>query len=663
MGKTWTERPIAGLHGVKPPIPSGAGSAGPAPLRTNAPTRMDTALRFHRAGDLAKAERIYRDVLRGDPRQFDALNMLGLVALQRGEAEAAIRLIDEAIAVNGAVGQAWTTRGMALAKIGRLAEALASFDRAIALNPGLADAHGYRGGVLLAMRRYAEALPSLDRALKLRPIFGIVQLNRALTLLNLERRSEALDTVNTLLRTDPEFPYALGLRQRLQAELCRWEDFNAGCEATASAVRAGKRADVPFQFLTISQRPSDQHRCATTYAFDLHPADPDPLWRGQRYRHDRIRLAYVSADFREHAVARLIADLIERHDREKFEIVGVSLGSGPSSPMRDRLLAAFDRFIDAGPLPDRKAAATLRELEVDLAIDLMGYTHGCRPGIFACRPAPIQVNYLGYPGTMGAPYFDYIIADETLIPPHEATDFSEKVVRLPDTYQPNDSRRAVPDGVVDRPRNGLPPDGFVFCCFNNQFKLAPTIFALWMRLLRALPGSVLWLLEANPEAVANLRRTASENGVAAERLVFAPRLPAAEHLARHASADLFLDTLPYGAHTTASDALWCGLPVLTCRGQSFPGRVGASLLNAIGMPELIADSLEDYERLALSLATSPDRLSAIRRKLATHRTSFPLFDTDRYRRHIEAAFTAMWQRSEAGLPPESFAVSPIAPQA
>lgn len=634
---------------------AGAPASPPKPT----PTRMDTALRFHRAGELAKAERIYRDVVRAQPTHFDALNMLGLIALQRGDAADAVRLIDRAIAQNGTIGQAWTTRGMALAKLGRLTDALASFDRAIALHPGLADAFGYRGGVLLALRRYHEALQSLDQALKLRPEFGIVLLNRALTLLHLERRTEALDPINKLLRIAPDFPYALGLLQRLQSELCDWAGFDDRTRSIEGAVTAGRTADVPFQFLMISGRPADQFACARAYAADLHPASPEPLWRGERYRHERIRIAYISADFREHAVARLIAELIELHDRRRFEIIGVSLGSATPSPMRDRLQRSFDRFLDASPHHDRNVAETLRQLEVDIAVDLMGYTHGCRPGILACRPAPVQVNYLGYPGTMGAPYVDYIVADRTLVPEGDDAAYSEKVIRLPEAYQPNDRRRGLPPPATDRAAEGLPESAFVFCCFNNQFKLSPTIFAVWMRLLRSLPDSVLWLLDSNPDAVANLRREAERAGVEARRVVFAARVSASAHLARHALADLFLDTLPYGAHTTASDALWTGLPLLTCRGTAFPGRVAASLLTAAGLPEMIVEDLEAYEALALRLATDRSRLAAMRAKLVANRSSCPLFDTDRYRQHLEVAFATMWRRAEDGLAPEAFAVPPL----
>ncbi|MFO1185366.1 MAG: tetratricopeptide repeat protein [Bauldia sp.] len=633
--------------------------SGEAPAARSAPTRMDTALRFHRAGELGKAERIYRDILRREPRHFDALNMLGLVALQREDGEAAVRLIDQALAVNGSIAQAWTTRGMALSKLGRFADALTSLDRAIALHSGLADAFGYRGSVLVAMRRYADALPSLDRALSLRPDFPIALLNRALALLHLDRREEALQTVVALNRKAPDFPYALGLEQRLSAELCAWDGFDQRSAAVIAAVRAGKTADTPFPFLMISGDPADHRLCAAAYAADRHPESPDPIWHGERYRHDRIRLAYVSADFREHAVARLVADLIERHDRERFEVIAFSLGSPAAGPMRERMQKAFDRFIDAAALSDRQIGTLLREQEIDIAVDLMAFTNGCRPGIFAARPAPAQVNYLGYPGTSGAPYFDYVVGDPVVIPHGEEVHYSECVIRLPDAYQPNDSRRALPGAAPSRSDENLPPNAFVFCCFNNQFKIGPGMFAAWMRILAATPGSLLWLLESNRTAMDNLRRAAREHGISPDRLIFATRAPNERHLARHSLADLFLDTLPYGAHTTASDALWAGLPVLTCRGTSFPGRVASSLLTAIGLPEMIAENLQAYERTALALASDAAALRGIGRKLVANRMTFPLFDTDRYRRHFEAALTAIWRRTEDGLPPESFDVPPF----
>jgi predicted O-linked N-acetylglucosamine transferase (SPINDLY family) len=352
--------------------------------------------------------------------------------------------------------------------------------------------------------------------------------------------------------------------------------------------------------------------------------------------------------------------LFERHDRSQFDVVGVSFGPDPDTPMRARLKRAFERFIDVRTLRDRDAAAKLRELEIDIAVDLNGFTDRARTGVFAQRFAPIQVNYLGYPATMGAPYIDYIVADPTIVPHEQREHYAENVVYLPNCYQINDATRRIDERTPARAEAGLPDRGFVFCSFNNNYKITPEIFDVWMRLLRDVDGSVLWLLEGNPPAPSNLRREAARRGIAAERLVFAPKMPLAEHLARHRLADLFLDTMPWNAHTTASDALWAGLPVLTTIGTTFAGRVAASLLRAVGMDELVTRSLDEYEALALALACDPVRLADVRQRLARNRDTHPLFDTDHGRRTIESAYAEMHARWQRGEPAASFAVAPIA---
>jgi predicted O-linked N-acetylglucosamine transferase (SPINDLY family) len=385
-----------------------------------------------------------------------------------------------------------------------------------------------------------------------------------------------------------------------------------------------------------------------------------PLWRGERYAHDRIRIAYLSADFHDHAVMHLMAGLFEQHDRSQFDVVAVSFGPDPSTDTRARLKDAFERFIDVRHLRDDEIAKLLRDLETDIAIDLKGFTDDARTGIFAFRPAPIQVNYLGYPGTMGAPYIDYIIVDPIVVPHDQRLAYAEKIVYLPHCYQVNDAKRLIAERTPTRSEATLPETGFVFCSFNNNYKITPTMFDVWMRLLRDIDGSVLWLFEGNAAAPVNLRREAANRGVAPERLVFAPKVPLADHLARHRLADLFLDTQPWNAHTTASDALWAGLPLLTCIGTTFAGRVAASLLEAVGLPELVTRTLSEYQTLALQLAGEPSLLAGIKQRLSDNRHVFPLFNTDRSRRHIEAAYSEMYARHRRGEAPASFAIAPLA---
>jgi predicted O-linked N-acetylglucosamine transferase (SPINDLY family) len=368
-------------------------------------------------------------------------------------------------------------------------------------------------------------------------------------------------------------------------------------------------------------------------------------------------VAYLSADLRTHPVGILMAGVFEHHDRARFETIAISYGSDDGSDMRSRLSHAFDRFIDVRGKSDSEVASLLRGLEIDIAVDLTGLTASGRPGIFALRPAPVQVNYLGFAGSLGAAHMDYILADKTVIPEQHQQYFTEKIAYLPDSYMPHDSRRAISPATPSRVELGLPETGFVFASFNNSYKFTAAMFDVWMRLLRAVEGSVLWLPSVNPTAVRNLQREAEARGVSPERIVFAPHLPAAEdHLARLRAADLFLDTLPYNAHSTAMDALWAGLPILTVKGESFASRVAASLLIAAGLPDLIVDSLDAYESLALDLARNPAALAAVRERLRRGRDSCALFDTARFTRNLEAALGMMWERTQKGEPPASFSV-------
>jgi predicted O-linked N-acetylglucosamine transferase (SPINDLY family) len=350
--------------------------------------------------------------------------------------------------------------------------------------------------------------------------------------------------------------------------------------------------------------------------------------------------------------------MLECHDESRFDVSAISLGADDNSKMGRRLKAALPRFIDARTFSDEHIANLVRSLEVDILVDLMGFTKNARTQIFALRPAPVQVSYLGYPGTMGASYVDYIIADRIAIPEEKRECYLEKVVYLPDSFMGNDFERKISERLPRRSECQLPEAGFVFCAFNNSYKIAPQIFDIWIRILRQVENSILWLSGTNETAIRNLGREAQNRGVDPSRLVFAQRLPLNEdHLARHRLADLFLDTLPYNAHATASDAVWAGLPVLTCLGETFAGRVAGSLLNAVGLPELITTTPEAYERMAIELATHPERLAAIKHKLEENRLTAPLFDTKLFTKHIEAAYTAMHERNQAGLAPDHIIVS------
>jgi len=471
----------------------------------------------------------------------------------------------------------------------------------------------------------------------------------------LQRYAEAIPDYQALLARDPGHPYSAGNLVFCRLQCCDWAHLETDRRTIVARLRLGQRVVPPVLSVALLDSAADQMGAAQIVARDRFPPAP-ALWRGESYRHDRIRVAYVSADFHAHATAALTAGVFEAHDRGRFETVAISFGRDDESAMRKRLERAFDRFIDMRGKSDMEIARAIRELEIDIAVDLKGYTSDARPAVFSSRPAPLQVNYLGFPGTMGAPFIDYLIADPIVVPNAQKAFYAEKIVWLPDTYQPNDRSRDVADVPVDRVRAGLPPSGVVFCCFNNSYKIQPQIFDAWMRLLKGVEESVLWLLEDNAAATRNLQREAAARGVDPARLVLAPRAPLPEHLARHTLADLFLDTLPYNAHTTASDALWMGVPIVTCKGNTFAGRVAASVLHAAGLLELATESLEDYETLALRLARDPAALANIKTKLVARRGTTPLFDVVRFTRHLEAAYVTMHERRLRGLAPEGFAV-------
>jgi predicted O-linked N-acetylglucosamine transferase (SPINDLY family) len=530
-------------------------------------------------------------------------------------------------------------------RLQRQEEALAAFLEAARLDPGSAEAQSNAGNVLAALGRHDEALAHLRQAAQAQPARADPHFNLGVALQRLKRHEEAIASFQAALDIAPRMPYALGHRVWNELFLCRWDAIGPAIAELRRRVRDEGLAVAPFTFLALTDDPQEQRLCAEQHLRKALPALAAPLWRGERYRHDRIRVAYLSADFCEHATAYLAAGLFERHDRSRFETIALSYGADDRSPMRSRLARAFDKFVDVRALSDAHVARLLRDMEIDIAVDMKGHTTEARIGILAHRPAPVQVAYLGYPGTSGAGFIDYVLADRFVLPEIEQQHWTEKVVYLPDCYQVNDAGRAIAEHTPTRAEAGLPERAFVFCCFNNSYKILPRMFDVWMRLLRELHGSVLWLLEDNAGARVNLEREARARGVDPARLVFARRLPHAGHLARHRLADLFLDTLPCNAHTGASDALWAGLPLVTCAGSTFAGRVAGSLLHAVGLPELATRSLAEYEALALQLAGDRGRLRQLRERLAANRGAAPLFDTERFRQNLESAYRAMWQAS------------------
>ena len=608
-------------------------------------------------GRYEEAVASYDTLLALHPRDATALINRGIALARISRHKEALASFDAALAADPKRPDTLYHRGTALLALQRYREALAVFDACIAASPGNADAFVSRGVALRSLGLLDKALASYDAALAAHPKSIEALANRGSILFDLKRYEEAVRDYERAISIDPDVRYGLGHLAYYRLRNCDWCGIAEARAEIAARLRRGKQVVQPFMNLVLSESPVDQLECARIWARHEYPPPAQIRTPRRHGRRERLNIAYVSADFRLHAVAALIAGVFEHHDRDRFKISAISFGPDDGSAMRARMIRAFEDFEDVRDKTDDEIAELVRRANVDIAVDLMGYSGGCRPGIFAYRPAPIQAQYLGYPGTMGALEMDYILADRIVIPEDHRAYYGERAVYLPDSYQCNDSARVISEHTPLRAEAGLPEKGFVFCCFNASHKLTPEIFGVWMRLLDAVEGSVLWLLEPHAAASRNLRSEAENRGIAPERLIFAPFAQTAEHLARHRLADLFLDTLPYGAHTTASDALWAGLPVVTCLGETFAGRVGASLVTAAGLPELVAHSLDEYEALALKLARDADALSAVKAKLAANHGSCALFDTARFTRHLEAAYREMWARHERGEAPQSFTVA------
>lgn len=721
-------------------------------------TKLKKGLALHRQGQFDAARAEYQDVLGLDPRQFDALYFLGVLAAQTEDMPRAADMLRQAAEVNPNHAQAQHNLAAALAALNRAEDALAAYNKALALKPDYAEAHHGRGrmlanlrsyddavaaftqavalnpqdieaqrnrGLILAglhrhadavmafnavlllkpddahihnakgqslhyLRRYEDALraydsalainpnhaeawsnrgaalaalkylpaavESYDRALTLKSNYAVAAANRGHALLDMSRFEDAAASYDRALRIAPDYAFLRGPRLHARLQACVWDDLDADLKDLETRIANGEKATPPWPALVMFDAPALHHAAAKTWMRSLHK--PNKAIIAGRSPGSKIRLAYFSADFHDHATTHLMAELFERHDRGRFELIAFSFGPNKQDAMRARVTAAFDQFLDVRDRSDDEVASLARSLNIDIAIDLKGYTQDSRPGIFACRAAPVQAAYIGYPGPMAADYMDYVIADDTVIPGDAEEDYSEQVVRLPYSYQVNDRKRVIADRAFSRAELGLPEQGFVFCCFNHSFKILPDTFAIWMRILKAVPRSVLWLLEDYAPAAINLRRHAAGHGVEPERLVFAKRMPLSDHLARLRVADLFLDTLPYNAHTTASDALWAGVPMLTRAGEAFAGRVAASLLKAMGMPELITSTAADYEERAITLASDPEGLARIKVKLASNRLTTPLFDTALFTRHLETAYERMLAHYHAGLPPEHISIAP-----
>lgn len=601
--------------------------------------------------------RIIERSLKIDPNQPNALNNLGVVFLELNQPNEALIRFESAITFQANYAEAHLNRGNALYDLNRLKDALESYDRAILINPGYAKAHSNRGNVLKKLNRLNEALQSYDCAITLMPNYANAYSNRGDALRELNQLEKAIESYEFAIKLNPDIEFILGELFKAKLSLCSWSGLVDQTKKIKTKISNNEKASNPFSLLAVIDDPELQKQSAKIYVDAKYPKNNILPKIESQAKNSKIQIGYFSADFRDHAVSHLTANLYELHDRKQFEIHAFSFGIDTKDEFNLRIKAGVDHYHDVRSLSDKDIVSLSRSEKIDIAVDLGGFTKNSRTGIFAMQAAPIQVNYLGYSGTMAADYIDYIIADFTIIPEDKKHHYSENIAYLPYSYMVTDSKTEKSSMQFSREDAGLPVNGFVFCCFNQHYKIAPTTFVVWMRILKQVEGSVLWLSDANSAIISNLKQEAIKNGVESGRLIFAPRLTFKEdHLSRIKLADLFLDTLPYNAHTTCSDALQMGIPVLTCMGNSFTSRVAASLLNAINLPELITTTQDQYESLAIKLSTNSEEFTSIKDKLVHNLSSSPLYDTQLFTQHLELAYIEMYRKYCKGIDPDDIYV-------
>ena len=587
-----------------------------------------------------------------NPNYVEAYNNRALTLSELKRHEEALTDFNRAIQLNPNYAEAYNNRGMTFNELRHFDEALADFGHAIELNPDYSETYNNRGMTFSELRHFDEALADFGHAIQLNPDYAETYNNRGLTFSKLKRYDEALADFAQAMHLKPELDYLLGSYIRTKMELCDWGKVDTLVNQLADKIFKNKKVITPWATLGLIDNLELQKQSAAIFINNNFPVKSAlPIVRQYR-KHQKIRIGYFSADFHEHPLSFLTVELFELHNRNQFEVIAFSFDINTNDVWRQRLEIGFDKFIDVRDKSDTQIVSLAREMEIDIAVDLGGFTAGSRTGIFAARAAPIQVNYLGYAGTMYAEYMDYIIADSTLIPNEKQCYYSEKVAYIPGTYMVNDSSLQISEKVFSRKEFELPEKAFIFACFNASYKITPVTFLGWMRILGAVEHSVLWLTGTNKTAMNNLKNLAEENGVDKDRIIFTSRVPLRDHLNRIRLADLFLDTFPYNAHTTCNDALRVGLPVLTLMGESFASRVAASLLNAVNLPELITTNQHEYESLAINLAAHTDKLAQIKNKLKSNLKTSPLCNTKLFAQHIESLYQLMYQRHQNQLIPD-----------
>jgi predicted O-linked N-acetylglucosamine transferase (SPINDLY family) len=606
-------------------------------------------------GDFNAAIDSYKRAIKIKPDYADAYYNMGNALKGKGEFNAAIDSYKQAIKIKPDYAEAYYNMGIALQDKGELDASIDSHKQAIKIKPDYAEAHNNMGAALTEKGELDAAIDSYKQAIKIKPDYAEAYYNMGIALKGKGELDATIDSCKQAIKIKPDYEIARTQKLHQQAHICDWAALEQDQHLISKLGTLTQYVD-PFAVLSLEDAPERHRLRSELYAKQNFKQKPLPLAPRSTQKPDRLRIGYFSADFHNHATMYLMAKVFEAHDPEKFELYAYSFGPDKNDEMRQRLIHAVDVFDDVKEMSDKDIALLARQDKIDIAVDLKGFTKDQRTGIFAYCAAPIQISYLGYPGTMGADFIDYIIADKVVIPPIHQPSYSESIIYLPYSYQVNDNTRVISERSLTRIEMGLPEQGFVFCCFNPNYKISPAEFYIWMRLLGKVEGSVLWLLKSNKWSEDNLRLEAENLGISSERLIFAEKKPQAEHLARHRLADLFIDTFNVNAHTTTSDALWAGLPVVTKLGKGFAARVAGSLLSAIDMSELITETEQEYESLILDLATNPERLGAIKLKLAANRLSKPLFNTELFTKHLEDGYQRAYQQYFDGKEPEAIYV-------
>jgi protein O-GlcNAc transferase len=614
---------------------------------------MGNALK--KQGKLEEAIEAYNKALAIKPNDADAYNNMGIALQEQSKLEEAIEAYNKVLAIKPDYAVAYYNMGIALKDQGKLEEAIEAYNKALAIKPDYADAYNNMGISLQEQGKLEEALESYNKAIAIKPDYAEAYNNMGIALQKQHKLEEAIEAYNKALAIKPDYEAARTQKLHQQARICDWDSIAEDIHLIPELGMSEKYAP-PFAFLSLEDSP-ERHltRSKINAKVSFSQKTLPPKLRPS-HMPKRLRVGYFSADFKEHPASYLMFKVIECHDRSLFDVYGYSIGQPKLDKMREKISGAFDVFRDIHSLSDIEALKTIHNDKIDIAIDLTGYTNQGRTGLFSYSPAPVQINYLGYPGTLGTDFIDYIVADQNLIPKNFQQFYTEKPIYLPHTYWPTDNTRIISRKVQTKGDMGLPNNGFVFCCFNNSYKISPTEFDIWMRLMAKVDGSVLWLLKSNKLVKENLKKEAEARGISGDRVIFAEKVENSEHLARHRLADLFLDTFNVNAHTTANDALWAGLPLVTKLGKGFAARVAGSILNAMGLPELVTETEQEYEALILKLATNPMKLAKIKEKLANNRFTQPLFNTELYTRHLENGYQQAYQNYFDGNLPQTIIV-------